>query len=74
MSFTRGSADYTPTCGIRPRVQIGPRSEFIPDVLVTRADVSSQDRGWVLPAEVLLAVEIVSPGSHMNDRMIKPQA
>ncbi|MDW5323226.1 Uma2 family endonuclease [Plantactinospora sp. KLBMP9567] len=42
-----------------------------PDVLVYRADVAS-DRHFLLPHEVLLAVEIVSPGTRRTDRFSKP--
>ena len=42
----------------------------IPDVLVVRSDEPA--RHWFAPAEVLLAVEIESPGSHAEDRVMKP--
>jgi Uma2 family endonuclease len=42
----------------------------IPDVLVVRSD--DPLRHWFAPAEVLLAVEIESPGSHVEDRVTKP--
>jgi Uma2 family endonuclease len=42
----------------------------IPDVLVVRSD--DPHRNWFGPAEVLLAVEIESPGSHVEDRVTKP--
>lgn len=42
----------------------------IPDLLVVRSDEPA--RHWFAPAEVLLAVEIESPGSHVEDRVTKP--
>lgn len=42
----------------------------IPDVLVVRSD--QPGRHWFPPGEVLLAVEIESPGSHIEDRTVKP--
>ncbi|MGH8964605.1 MAG: Uma2 family endonuclease [Actinomycetes bacterium] len=42
----------------------------IPDLLVVRSDEPA--RHWFAPAEVLLAVEIESPGSHTEDRVTKP--
>ncbi|MDN5931226.1 MAG: Uma2 family endonuclease [Pseudonocardia sp.] len=42
----------------------------IPDVLVVRS--TEPGRHWFAPAEVLLAVEIESPGSHVEDRVTKP--
>lgn len=42
----------------------------IPDILVVRSDQPA--RHWFAPSEVLLAVEIESPGSHVEDRVTKP--
>lgn len=42
----------------------------IPDVLVVRSD--EPWRHWFGPEEVLLAVEVESPGSHVEDRVTKP--
>ncbi|MFC4020181.1 Uma2 family endonuclease [Micromonospora sp. GCM10011542] len=42
-----------------------------PDVLLRRADVPS-DRSLLRPADVVLAVEIVSPGTRRVDRFAKP--
>ncbi|MFG1917829.1 Uma2 family endonuclease [Micromonospora sp. NPDC048898] len=42
-----------------------------PDVLLCRAEVPS-DRSLLRPADVLLAVEIVSPGTRRIDRFAKP--
>ncbi|WP_219413245.1 Uma2 family endonuclease [Pseudonocardia nigra] len=42
----------------------------VPDLLVVHSD--EPGRHWFAPAEVLLAVEIESPGSHTEDRFTKP--
>ncbi|WP_030489064.1 Uma2 family endonuclease [Micromonospora chokoriensis] len=42
-----------------------------PDVLLCRADVPS-DRSSLRPEDVVLAVEIVSPGTRRVDRFVKP--
>ncbi|MDG4788606.1 Uma2 family endonuclease [Micromonospora sp. WMMD1102] len=42
-----------------------------PDVLVYRAEVPD-DRHFLLPHEVVLAVEVVSPGTRRTDRFSKP--
>lgn len=42
----------------------------IPDLLVIRSD--QPGRHWFSPSEVLLTVEIESPGSHIEDRATKP--
>lgn len=42
----------------------------IPDLLVVRSEEPS--RHWFAPSEVILAVEIESPGSHIEDRATKP--
>jgi Uma2 family endonuclease len=42
----------------------------IPDLLVVHSEEPT--RHWFAPAEVLLAVEIESPGSHTEDRITKP--
>ncbi|WP_422774169.1 Uma2 family endonuclease [Plantactinospora sp. WMMC1484] len=42
-----------------------------PDVLVYRAEVPA-DRHFLLPHEVVLAVEVVSPGTRRTDRFSKP--
>ncbi|MGH3928551.1 MAG: Uma2 family endonuclease [Pseudonocardiaceae bacterium] len=42
----------------------------IPDVLVVRS--AQPGRHWFAPAEVIFAVEIESPGSHLEDRDTKP--
>lgn len=47
------------------------RNGRIPDVIVTKGDVHLDDV-WMAAADVLLAVEIVSPGSERTDRWLKP--
>ena len=42
----------------------------IPDLMVVNSDTPG--RHWFPPAEVLLAIEIESPGSHVEDRATKP--
>jgi Uma2 family endonuclease len=42
----------------------------IPDLMVVHSD--SPGRHWFPPAEVLLAIEVESPGSHVEDRATKP--
>lgn len=43
-----------------------------PDVLVVRAEGYDRKRPWLAPEQVLLAVEVVSPGSESTDRVLKP--
>jgi Uma2 family endonuclease len=42
----------------------------IPDLMVVRSD--DPERHWFAPAEVLLAIEVESPGNHIEDRTTKP--
>jgi Uma2 family endonuclease len=42
----------------------------IPDLMLVRSD--QPDRHWFAPAEVVVAVEIESPGNHIEDRTTKP--
>lgn len=51
-------------------IRLARRTNRIPDLLVVRSDDPA--RHWFAPAEVLLAVEIESPGSHAEDRVMKP--
>ena len=53
-------------------VQITPRRQFIPDVLITTFEAASRGGGKYAAAEVVLAVEIVSPTSQSMDRVLKP--
>lgn len=49
-----------------------PHNVFEPDVVVLPADVAYVSGGALKPGQVLLAVEVVSPGSRRMDRMVKP--
>ncbi|MGB6163882.1 MAG: Uma2 family endonuclease [Pseudonocardiaceae bacterium] len=51
-------------------IRFGRQLTRIPDVLVLRSD--QPERHWFAPSEVLVAVEIESPGSHLEDRATKP--
>lgn len=65
--------------GFRGRVNVGPgvktaddnRNGRIPDLAVIKAAVRP-DEVWVDASSLLLAVEIVSPGSERTDRWFKP--
>jgi Uma2 family endonuclease len=49
-----------------------PHNVFEPDVVVLPADLAYTFGGALKPGQVLLAVEVVSPGSRRMDRMVKP--
>ncbi|HVE96334.1 MAG TPA: Uma2 family endonuclease [Pseudonocardiaceae bacterium] len=51
-------------------IRFGRQLTRIPDVLVVRSE--QPGRRWFAPSEVLVAVEIESPGSHLEDRATKP--
>jgi Uma2 family endonuclease len=51
-------------------VRLARQTIRIPDLLVVRS--LEPTRHWFHPDEVLLAVEIESPGSHVEDRITKP--
>jgi Uma2 family endonuclease len=53
-------------------VQLSQRRLFIPDVLVTTFEAARRRDGSFTADEVVLAVEIVSPGSQSMDRVLKP--
>ena len=53
-------------------VQLSPRRLFIPDVLVTTFEAARRRADSFTADEVVLAVEIVSPGSQSIDRVLKP--
>ncbi|GAA3911301.1 Uma2 family endonuclease [Actinoplanes auranticolor] len=53
-------------------VELSPRRMFIPDVLVTTFEAARRRAGSFMADEVVLAVEIVSPGSQSVDRVLKP--
>lgn len=52
--------------------RLSARLEFVPDVLVVHGHAAWSGRSHLLPADVLLAVEIVSPSSVTMDRVTKP--
>lgn len=62
--------DYAVTQGVEIRVNA--RRSLTPDVLVVTAEADDRQPSHFQPAEVLLAVEIVSPGSQVMDRITKP--
>lgn len=70
--FARLDALALPDVAVTQAVEIrfGRRLTRIPDLLVVRS--AEPERHWFAPAEVLLAVEIESPGSHTEDRVTKP--
>jgi hypothetical protein len=49
-----------------------PHNVFEPDIVVLPADLAYTFGGALKPDQVLLAVEVVSPGSRRMDRMVKP--
>jgi Uma2 family endonuclease len=53
-------------------VRIGYSHRRTPDVVVVRSDYFNIDRPLLDPAQVMLAVEVVSPGSETTDRKHKP--
>jgi Uma2 family endonuclease len=53
-------------------VRVNRRRSLIPDVLVTRAEPAELGRSRFAPEEVVLVIEIVSPGSQTLDRFAKP--
>jgi Uma2 family endonuclease len=48
------------------------RSYLVPDVIVVPMSVFGKSAGPLQPSEVLLAIEVVSPGSVTMDRLMKP--
>jgi Uma2 family endonuclease len=53
-------------------VRVNSRRSLVPDVLVVTADAAARMSSKFPPTEVILAVEIVSPGSVTLDRFAKP--
>jgi Uma2 family endonuclease len=51
-------------------IRFGRQLTRIPDLLVVHSE--SPARHWFAPAEVIVAIEIESPGSHVEDRATKP--
>ena len=55
-----------------PGVYYDARNYRIPDLVVFPRVVLSQERPRLTPTDVLLAVEVASPGSARTDRVLKP--
>jgi Uma2 family endonuclease len=53
-------------------VRLGDLHRRNPDVLVVRAEGFNRRTPFLRPDQVVLAVEVVSPGSESADRMVKP--
>jgi Uma2 family endonuclease len=51
-------------------VRFGRQLTRIPDLMVVRSDTPG--RHWFAPAEVAVAIEVESPGNHVEDRTTKP--
>jgi Uma2 family endonuclease len=62
--------DYVANQAVEVRVDT--RRSLIPDVLVTTAEPAERRRSRYAPDEVVLVVEVVSPGSLTLDRFAKP--
>lgn len=52
------------------QIRFAPRLTRIPDLMLVRSD--QPGRHWFAPAEVVVAIEIESPGNHIEDRTTKP--
>jgi len=53
-------------------VRISSTRSLIPDVVVVMAEAEDRHSRWFRPADVQLAIEVVSPGSVSMDRLLKP--
>jgi Uma2 family endonuclease len=53
-------------------IKFGPLHRRNPDVMVIRAEADDLNRYGFRPEDVLLAIEVVSPGTRTTDRMHKP--
>ncbi|WP_322760512.1 Uma2 family endonuclease [Frankia sp. Cr2] len=51
-------------------IRFGRQLTRIPDLMVVRSD--EPGRHWFAPAEVVIAIEIESPGNHVEDRTTRP--
>jgi Uma2 family endonuclease len=51
-------------------IRFGRQLTRIPDLMVVRSE--EPGRHWFAPAEVAVAIEIESPGNHVEDRTTKP--
>ncbi|MGH3319755.1 MAG: Uma2 family endonuclease [Streptosporangiaceae bacterium] len=58
------------TVAFAVEVRFAPQLTRIPDVLVVRSD--DPGRHWFSPAEIVVAAEVESRGSHVEDRTTKP--
>lgn len=48
-----------------------PERVVVPDLFVAPVEVLTTRKNWVPPDDVALAIEVVSPGSRRNDRLLK---
>ncbi|HKD97634.1 MAG TPA: Uma2 family endonuclease [Micromonosporaceae bacterium] len=62
--------DMSANAGVE--VRISTKRALIPDVLVVKATAAARRPAYFVPDDVLLVVEIVSPGSLTMDRVTKP--
>lgn len=62
--------EWVVTQGVEVRVSM--RRSLTPDVLVVTAEAEARGPSKFMPHEVILAVEVVSPGSVTLDRVTKP--
>ncbi|MDG6104606.1 Uma2 family endonuclease [Dactylosporangium aurantiacum] len=69
--LTHGFLDRT-TLSTGVRTADDDRNGRTPDIVVAKGDVPPETV-WLAAAEVLLAVEVVSPGSERTDRWVKPR-
>ncbi|GIG62827.1 hypothetical protein Lfu02_71990 [Longispora fulva] len=70
--FQTAPAEFHVTQGVE--IKLAPRLRYIPDILAVKAEaVAGRTRAQFEVHEVLLAVEIVSPGSRSMDRILKPR-
>ncbi|MDG4828381.1 Uma2 family endonuclease [Solwaraspora sp. WMMD1047] len=61
---------YDVTHGVE--IRFDQHRALIPDVLVTTFEAAKRQPHWYHPHEVVLAVEVVSPGTRVMDRITKP--
>ncbi|MBV9315369.1 MAG: Uma2 family endonuclease [Pseudonocardia sp.] len=68
----RLAAEVPPELDVAQAVEIRFARQLtrIPDVMLVRSD--DPGRHWFAPAEVVVAIEIESPGNHIEDRTTKP--
>jgi Uma2 family endonuclease len=70
--FQTAPAEFSVTHGVE--IKLAPTLRYIPDILAVKAEaVAGRTRAQFEVHEVLLAVEIVSPGSRSMDRILKPR-